>query len=178
MRSGDSISRRTRCRAAPPATDARAAVAVVAQKLQSHSPVREIAARRVRVRELQRRFAALPSRQVEKVRQRFRQVEGILRVLGPDATLRRGYSITTTESGTVVKSVAQVAPGNRIKTPRRWDDRFALDALFTDSDSSERPQGVAGPRERNADGVWNFSITVICLSSLILPEDSASRPSA
>ena len=44
------------------------------------------------------------------------QVEGILRVLGPDATLRRGYSITTTESGTVIKSITQVAAGNRIKT--------------------------------------------------------------
>ena len=108
----DSLSRR----AGRAILDARATLASVAQKLQSHSPEREIAARQDRIRDLQRRFAALPSRQLEKVRQRFRQVEGILRVLGPEATLRRGYSITTTESGTVIKSVTQVAPGNRIKT--------------------------------------------------------------
>jgi exodeoxyribonuclease VII large subunit len=108
----DSLSRR----AGRAVVDARATLAGVAQKLQSHSPVREIAARHDRVRELQRRFGALPSRQLEKARQRFRHVEGILRVLGPDATLRRGYSITTTEGGKIVKSVTQVAPGNRIKT--------------------------------------------------------------
>jgi exodeoxyribonuclease VII large subunit len=108
----DSLSRR----AGRAVLDARTALTSVAQKLQSHSPAREIAARRDRVRDLQRRFAALPLRQVEKARQRFQHVEGILRVLGPDATLRRGYSITTTESGTVIKSITQVAPGNRIKT--------------------------------------------------------------
>ena len=120
----DSLSRR----AARAILDARAALASAAQKLQAHSPAREIAARRDRVRDLQRRFAALPSRQVERARQRFQQVEGILRVLGPDATLRRGYSITTTESGTVIKSITQVAPGNRIKT-RVADGTFSSHVL-------------------------------------------------
>ena len=108
----DSLSRRV----SQKVVDARSRLQSAAQKLQVHSPARELAARRDRMRDLERRVAALPILQLEKARQRFRHVEGILRVLGPDATLRRGYSITTTERGSVIKSVAQVASGDRIKT--------------------------------------------------------------
>ncbi len=96
--------------------DSRARVAAVAQKLQTHSPARELAARRERVGELRRRFTLLPGLQIEKARQRFAKVEGILRVLGPEATLRRGYSITTRSDGAVIKSITQIAPGDHIKT--------------------------------------------------------------
>ena len=105
----DSISRR----AGRAILDARTTLAGTTQKLRAHSPARgDCRALRSDSPDLQRRFAALPSHQVEQARQRFRQVEGILRVLGPDATLHRGYSITTTENGTVIKSITQVAPGN------------------------------------------------------------------
>jgi exodeoxyribonuclease VII large subunit len=96
--------------------DGRARITSLAQKVQAHNPARELAARRDRVRALQQRFAVLPARQIENARQSFRRVEGILRVLGPEATLLRGYSITTSEEGAVIKSAAQVAPGQRIKT--------------------------------------------------------------
>ena len=42
--------------------------------------------------------------------------EGILRVLGPDATLRRGYSITTNERGKLIRTVKSVEPRMRIHT--------------------------------------------------------------
>lgn len=96
--------------------DARTQLATAAQKLQAHSPARELAARRDRVRGLEQRFALLPARQIENARQKFRRVEGILRVLGPEATLRRGYSITTNTEGAVIKSIAQVAPNERLRT--------------------------------------------------------------
>jgi len=41
---------------------------------------------------------------LENARHRFRHTEGILRVLGPDATLRRGYSITMTERGKIIRN--------------------------------------------------------------------------
>ena len=66
--------------------------------------------------DLHRRFVALPSRLYENAQQRFRRVEGILRVLGPDATLRRGYSVTTDESGKVIKSVRAVRAKMKIRT--------------------------------------------------------------
>src|SRR4051812_32534956 len=67
--------------------------------LQARSPNREIALRRSRFTDLNRRFSELPSRVIANAAHRFRQVEGLLRVLGPEATLKRGYSITTDESG-------------------------------------------------------------------------------
>jgi exonuclease VII large subunit len=43
-------------------------------------------------------------------------VEGILRVVGPEATLRRGYSITTDEKGKVIQTVAAARPKSKIRT--------------------------------------------------------------
>jgi exodeoxyribonuclease VII large subunit len=37
-------------------------------------------------------------------------------VLGPDATLRRGYSITTDASGNVIQTVSAVRPKAKIRT--------------------------------------------------------------
>ena len=71
---------------------------------------------RIALTDLHRRFVSLPSRLYENAHQRFRRVEGILRVLGPDATLRRGYSITTDESGKVIKSVRAVRAKMKIRT--------------------------------------------------------------
>ena len=43
-------------------------------------------------------------------------MEGILRVLGPDATLRCGYSITMNERGTIIRTIAAVRPNMKIRT--------------------------------------------------------------
>src|SRR5438876_1594604 len=65
--------------------------------LQARSPVRELMMRRNRFGDLRRRLVACPARLIENARHRFNHIEGMLRVLGPDATLRRGYSITMNE---------------------------------------------------------------------------------
>jgi len=84
--------------------------------LQARSPARELMLRRNRFGDLERRFVELPARALEKARHRFQRTEGILRVLGPEATLLRGYSITTTEHGEIIRSVAAVRPKMKIKT--------------------------------------------------------------
>jgi exodeoxyribonuclease VII large subunit len=88
----------------------------LARALQSRSPARELIMRRTRFVDLQRRFIASPQRLIERARERFGRVEGILRVLGPDATLRRGYSITTDEHRKLIRSVALVRPRMKIRT--------------------------------------------------------------
>ena len=65
---------------------------------------------------LLRRFTARAPRLLQDAQQRFHRVEGILRVLGPEATLRRGYSITTDAAGNVIQTVTAVRRGSRIKT--------------------------------------------------------------
>ena len=84
--------------------------------LQARSPVRELMLRRNRFGDLQRRFTELPMRTLEHARHRFQRIEGILRVLGPDATLRRGYSITRNERGQLIRTVAAVRPKMKIRT--------------------------------------------------------------
>ena len=50
------------------------------------------------------------------MRRRFERAEKILAVIGPDATLRRGYSLTMDATGNLVRSVTQVKRGDRIHT--------------------------------------------------------------
>jgi exodeoxyribonuclease VII large subunit len=50
------------------------------------------------------------------MRRRFERAEKILAVLGPDATLRRGYTMTMDATGNLVRSVTQVKRGDRIHT--------------------------------------------------------------
>ena len=84
--------------------------------LQARSPARELLLRRNRFGDLQRRFGELPKRALENARHRFQRIEGILRVLGPDATLRRGYSITRNERGELIRSVTTVRAKMKIRT--------------------------------------------------------------
>jgi exodeoxyribonuclease VII large subunit len=84
--------------------------------------------RRNRFGDLQRRFTELPLRALENARHRFQRIEGILRVLGPEATLRRGYSITKNERGELIRSVAAVRPKMKIRT-RVSDGEFGSEVL-------------------------------------------------
>jgi len=87
-----------------------------AAALRRHDPSREIILRRNRFREVARRFVIWPPQLIEKMRRRFERGEKILAVLGPDATLRRGYSMTIDATGNLVRSVTQVKRGDRIHT--------------------------------------------------------------
>jgi exodeoxyribonuclease VII large subunit len=96
--------------------DARALLGRRTQDLQAHSPARELALRRERSVQLARRLAGLPSHRVESAAQRFQRAAGLLRVLGPQATLARGYSITLDASGNLVRSVDAVAETSILRT--------------------------------------------------------------
>ncbi len=52
----------------------------------------------------------------ERFRARLRAAEGLLRVLGPEGTLARGYSITMNSRGEVVTSAGSVPAGERLVT--------------------------------------------------------------
>src|SRR5437870_8934256 len=84
--------------------------------LRRHDPSREIILRRSKFAELARRLQACPPQSVGTMRRRFERAEKILAVLGPDATLRRGYSMTMDATGNLVRSVAQVKRGDRLRT--------------------------------------------------------------
>lgn len=96
--------------------DARAKLAAHLRALQSHNPARELASRRTTLEELRRRFTAAPAQVLQATRQRFTKADAMLRVLGPEATLRRGYSITTDAERNVISSIAQVSAKKRLRT--------------------------------------------------------------
>jgi exodeoxyribonuclease VII large subunit len=96
--------------------------------LQARSPARELMMRRSRFVDLHRRLVASPGRLLENARHRFRRMEGILRVLGPDATLRRGYSITMNERGRIIRTISAVRPRMKIRT-RVSDGEFSSEIL-------------------------------------------------
>jgi exodeoxyribonuclease VII large subunit len=100
----------------------------IAAALQARSPARELVMRRHRLVDLGRRLLASPPRMIENARQRFQRIEGILRVLGPDATLRRGYSITINDHGIIIRTVAAVRPKMKIRT-RVSDGEFGSEIL-------------------------------------------------
>jgi exodeoxyribonuclease VII large subunit len=100
----------------------------VASALKARSPERELMVRRNRLLDLSRRLLTSPSRSIENAKQRFQRIEGILRVLGPDATLRRGYSITTNERGKVIRTITTVHSGMKIRT-RVSDGQFGSEVL-------------------------------------------------
>src|SRR5205809_7538313 len=84
--------------------------------LQARSPTRELMMRRNHFADLHRRLVACPARLIENARHRFSSIEGILRVLGPDATLRRGYSITMNDRGQIIRATAVGRPKMKIRT--------------------------------------------------------------
>ncbi len=100
----------------------------IAAALQARSPARELMMRRNRLLDLNRRLLASPSHTIESARQRFRRIEGILRVLGPDATLRRGYSITRDTKGNLIRTAREVRPQMKIRT-RVSDGEFSSEVL-------------------------------------------------
>jgi exodeoxyribonuclease VII large subunit len=96
--------------------------------MQARSPVRELLMRRNHFADLHRRLVACPGRLIENARHRFGSIEGILRVLGPDATLRRGYSITMDDRGQIIRTAAEVRPKMAIRT-RVSDGEFGSEIL-------------------------------------------------
>src|SRR5437773_1242927 len=100
----------------------------IAHTLEARNPARELMMRRNRFADLNRRLVACPGRLLENARPRFRRIEGILRVLGPDATLRRGYSVTTNEHGKIIRTIAAVRPKMKIRT-RVSDGEFGSEIL-------------------------------------------------
>jgi exodeoxyribonuclease VII large subunit len=96
--------------------------------MQARSPMRELMMRRNYVADLRRRLLASPVRVIENARHRFSRIEGILRVMGPEATLRRGYSITMNDGGQIIRTTAAVTSKSRIRT-RVSDGEFDSEVL-------------------------------------------------
>jgi len=102
---------------APRHTVERAAQALDALEMRLKQALSGSAERqRRRVGELRRRMAHAAPNELQRRQQQVAALERQLRALSPVAVLERGYSLTRTADGRLVKSVRQVSAGARLCT--------------------------------------------------------------
>jgi len=85
-------------------------------RLRQHRPDQVLALRRLALEALRRKLETASRASLARKSSRFVELAGVLRVLSPDATLARGYSITSDAAGAVIRGAALVRPGDKIQT--------------------------------------------------------------
>ncbi len=79
-------------------------------------PAEVLERRRKEIRLCQEKLRSTVLQRLERERLHIRRLAEAVRLLGPEQTLRRGYSITEDENGKVIQSVSAVAANQKIKT--------------------------------------------------------------
>jgi exodeoxyribonuclease VII large subunit len=131
---------RGRLRRAADACRARAAhrLELATAGLRSASPRARLARDRHRHERIAARLSAEVARVLQAGRQRFRLATGRLDSLSPLAVLARGYSLTRTPAGAVVRRASQVRAGDAVEVLL---DEGRLDCRVTATkEHDERPQ--------------------------------------
>jgi len=85
-------------------------------RLREHRPDQVLALRKSAVAAGRARICAALGASLTKKKSGLAQLAGVLRVLSPEATLSRGYSITQNAVGTVIRSAKGVRSGDRLRT--------------------------------------------------------------
>ncbi len=98
---------------------ARSVFAEHSARLRAASPACQLEVWQQKLAAVHCRFADAAARACTERRHRLDRVQDSLRLLGPQATLERGYSITTTAEGALVTSTTQVRDGAEIVTRLR-----------------------------------------------------------
>lgn len=88
----------------------------LAQRLWRVRPAAALARAGEHAAELQRRLRELAAHSLEARRHHAEKLLARLHLLSPEHTLARGYSITTDESGRVLRDAAEVRTGQKLKT--------------------------------------------------------------
>ncbi|NDE80429.1 MAG: hypothetical protein EB037_05845 [Actinobacteria bacterium] len=89
---------------------------MVAARLAAQAPMARLAAAREGVAGLVRRIGLAAARQRSDRASRLRALSDRLASVSPTQVLARGYSITLSEAGRTVRSAADVAPGQVLRT--------------------------------------------------------------
>lgn len=84
--------------------------------LKAHSPARELMTRRQKLQESQRRLEARMKNRLTSAEENWKRLAGMLRLLGPQATLERGYSITRNAEGAIIRTKEAVIRGMKLRT--------------------------------------------------------------
>ena len=94
----------------------RTTLAEMANELRQHRPERHVAMLRQALEPLVMRSQQAFTRELQARRQALSRVTEMLRLLSPQHTIDRGYTITTDEAGQVVDAIEQTKPGAKLIT--------------------------------------------------------------
>jgi exodeoxyribonuclease VII large subunit len=112
--------------------------ALSTQGLRNQSPVLRTLENRRQLTRLQVQLSRGAAREMDRSRHRLRVAVGRLHSLSPLAVLARGYSLTRTPDGTVVRSARQVRVGDDVSVLLH---EGSLDCRVTATkEQDERPQ--------------------------------------
>jgi len=117
------------------------------QRLNQQQPQPRIHRAQQRVQQLQYRLQQALSQQLSASRQRFGTACTQLEAVSPLATLARGYSVTTTPTGTLLKKTTQVSAGEQLKT--RLADGWVesqVTAIVIDKETASAKKAARKPR--------------------------------
>lgn len=103
-------------------------------RLELQSPVRLLGQQREHLKELHQRLSSRINGLIERRRLQLAQKVGRLNAISPLATLERGYSLTQTESGKLVRDADQLQPGSSVRVRLQ---RGAFNAQVTDTDTGD-----------------------------------------
>ena len=112
-------------------------VARLAAAVLHHNPRQSLAHARERLQASRTRMQRSIERTLQRATVRLGALDARLHSLSPLAVLERGYALVLTPAGTLVRSTAQLAPGDKVKT------RLA-DGDFT---SSVESTGIGNPAD-------------------------------
>nr|MCH9670886.1 exodeoxyribonuclease VII large subunit [Gammaproteobacteria bacterium] len=85
-------------------------------RLQAFHPARDLAAKRERLAQLNRRLARVTPAYLSARQRRLDELNRAFRAISPERTLERGYAIVTRrDTGDIVKDAKQVAPGEKVQ---------------------------------------------------------------
>jgi len=112
-------------------------IAALLSRLLQHRPDQVLALRGLRLDAASRKLDTAARAALAGKSARLGQLAGVLRVLSPDATLARGYSITSTPDGAIIRSAIALNPGDQIRT--RLPDG-SIDSQVLSPGSGSMPQ--------------------------------------
>ncbi|MGB8356245.1 MAG: exodeoxyribonuclease VII large subunit [Chthoniobacteraceae bacterium] len=85
-------------------------------KLREHRPDQYLEIKRHTLTTLNTRLSQRLGERMQEATHSVKNLQSLLRVLAPESTLQRGFSITTNSAGALIRSAAQAAKGEKIHT--------------------------------------------------------------
>ncbi len=131
-------------------------LAQLATTIRPNAVAAAVEAGRQEILLMQQGLAHRVARRLQEEHARLQRAEGLLRVLGPQATLERGYSVTMDQSGRALTSTREVRTGMKLRT--KLSDGEVLDGGLVVAGSRPRFEARESPRPQRGRETRNREV--------------------